>query len=314
MVEPTLGAFPVALAEMPFVEWAAAVVTRHSARSFTGAMVDPGALDRLERFATSLPGSQTARVVIVRELPERLFTGVVGSYGKVVGARSGLLVIGQENDLLCQEAAGYLGEAAILQAGAEGLDSCWVGGFFDRPLSQTLVDLAPGERVLAVSPLGQAQARPRAGERMLKRIVGAHKRRPVEEIAPGFDEESWPAWAAEGVRLARAAPSAVHRQPWPFRVDDDPARTSAHAGPTGAMTVSVVERGHSGSVSRRLDGGIAMLHFEVGARLMGAVGRWETLPAPDLARYRVTSWGALKNSTPNAPTTPNAARTTYPAV
>ena len=234
-------------------------------------------------------------MVIVRELPEGIFTGVVGSYGKVVGARSGLIVIGQENDPFCQESAGYLGEATILEANANGLDSCWVGGFFDRGLTERLVELSPGERVLAVSPLGYAQARPRTGERVLKRFVGAHKRRAIEEIAPGFDEEAWPAWAAEGVRLARAAPSAVNRQPWEFRLQTDaPATsayaeaTSAYAGPTGAVTISVTDRGHFGSISRRLDCGIAMLHFEVGARLMGGAGCWEMLEPPDLARYRVT--------------------------
>ena len=302
MVATASDALPVALADMPLAEWAAAVVARHSARTFTGAPAEAAVLERLERFTAGLPGRGTARVVIVRELPEGIFTGVVGSYGKVVGARSGLIVIGQENDPFCQESAGYLGEATILEANANGLDSCWVGGFFDRGLTERLVELSPGERVLAVSPLGYAQARPRTGERVLKRFVGAHKRRAIEEIAPGFDEEAWPAWAAEGVRLARAAPSAVNRQPWEFRLQTDARATSAYAettsayaeatsayaGPTGAVTISVTDRGHFGSISRRLDCGIAMLHFEVGARLMGGAGCWEMLEPPDLARYRVT--------------------------
>ena len=288
MVAAAFNALPVALADMPLAEWAAAVVVRHSARTFTGASVEAAVLERLERFTAGLPGRGTARVVIVRELPEGVFTGMVGSYGKVVGARSGLVVIGQEADPFCQESAGYLGEATILEANANGLDSCWVGGFFDRGLTERLVELSPGERVLAVSPLGLAQARPRTGERVLKRFVGAHKRRAIEEIAPGFDEETWPAWAAEGVRLARAAPSAVNRQPWEFRLATDAPATSAYAGPTGAVTVSVTDRGHFGSISRRLDCGIAMLHFEVGARLMGGAGGWEMLEPPDLALYRVT--------------------------
>jgi hypothetical protein len=35
-----------------------------------------------------------------------------------------------------------------------------------------------------------------------------------------------------------------------------------------------------------LDVGIAMLHIEVGARLMGASGAWEVLEAPDAALFR----------------------------
>jgi len=281
------GTLPVALQDMPVAEWAAAAVARHSARTFEDAP-HLSLLEHLERFTASLPGKETARVVIVRDLPASVFTGVIGNYGKVVGASSGLMVIGQEESPTFQEAAGYLGEAAILEAQANGLDSCWVGGFFDRSATERLVEMAPGERVLAVSPLGYAQARPRAGERMLKRFVGAHKRRPIQEIAPGFDDETWPAWAAEGVRLARVAPSAVNRQPWLFTLETQVSATASYAGPTGAVRISVTERGHFGSVSRRLDCGIAMLHFEVGAHLMGGMGRWEALEEPDVARYRVS--------------------------
>ncbi len=281
--------FPVALGDMPVAEWAAAIVVRRSTRTYDGRAAEPALLDGLETLAASLPGQDTARVAIVRDLPKDVFTGAIGSYGKVVGARSGLLVIGREDAPAVQESAGYVGEALILEATAKGLDSCWVGGFFDRKVSERLVALAPRERVLAVSPLGHAEARTRATEKMLKRIVGAHKRRPPEEIAVGYDEEAWPAWAAEGVRLARSAPSAVNRQPWQFRLEDDSTPTGSYAGPTGAVTLAATGKGHDGTVSRRLDCGIAMLHFEVGARLMGATGHWETLDPPDVARYRMAA-------------------------
>jgi hypothetical protein len=98
----------------------------------------------------------------------------------------------------------------------------------------------------------------------------------VTELAPGFDAERWPDWAAEGVRLARIAPSAVNRQPWRFDLEP------------GSVKVSVVARGAEGSISRLLDVGIAMLHFEVGARLMGASGTWQLLEPPDVARYHAT--------------------------
>ena len=263
-------------------------------------------------------------MVIVRELPEGIFTGVVGSYGKVVGARSGLIVIGQEGDPFCQESAGYLGEATILEANANGLDSCWVGGFFDRGLTEQLVTLSPGERVLAVSPLGLRPGSAAHGERVLKRFVGAHKRRAIEEIAPGFDEETWPAWAAEGVRLARAAPSAVNRQPWEFRLETDAPATSAYAGPTGAVD-------HIGHRQRtlRVDlpaPGLRHRHAPLRGRgptdgeqwALGDAGAARPRPLPGDAarrsRSRLTHGlgpsGARKNSTPTTPAAPKAARMT----
>ncbi|OFV84444.1 MAG: hypothetical protein A2W26_14245, partial [Acidobacteria bacterium RBG_16_64_8] len=184
---------PVALTEVPTAEWAAAIVARHSARTFTGREANPALLEPLERFCGGLPGGEVARVALVRGVPDALFTGIVGSYGRVVGATSALVMIGTETEPAAQECVGYLGEAVILEATSLGLGTCWVGGYFDRPLATELVALSSRERVLAVSPVGDALARPRAGERVLKRFVGAHKRKPVEEIALGFDLERWPA-------------------------------------------------------------------------------------------------------------------------
>jgi nitroreductase len=282
--------FTVALEGLPAAEWAAAVVARHSTRTFTGGAVDPGQLDRLEGFALGLPGIDTARVVVVKDVPNGVFTGFMGGYGRVIGAPSALVMVGSPADSSVQESVGYLGEAVILEATSLGLDTCWIAGFFDRELAEAIVELQPGERVLAVSPLGYGQPRPRAGERFLKRIVGAHKRRPIEEVAPGFDEERWPAWAAEGVRLARVAPSAVNRQPWSIQLltEEDPLTRPPEA--IGVL-ISAVDRGAEGSISRRLDCGIAMLHFEVGARLMGASGTWEVLAAPGVARYTISPAG-----------------------
>jgi hypothetical protein len=244
----------------------------------------------MERFVSGLPGLEIARVEVVRSVPDDVFTGFVGGYGKVKGAPSALVMIGNEGDPSVQESVGYLGEAAVLEATSLELDTCWVAGFFDRKLAETLVELLPAERVLAISPLGYGQPRPRAGERLLKRAVGAHKRRPIQDIAPGFDEERWPSWSTEGARLARLAPSAVNRQPWSIELltEADPLTRPPEA--IGAQ-ISVVERGAEGHVSRRLDCGIAMLHFEVGARLMGATGVWDLLDPPRVARYLVTDVG-----------------------
>lgn len=286
MTPETLGNLPVALKELPVSEWAAAVVIRHATRTFTGRAVDSELLEQLDLFSSGLPGRETARVVVTREVPNDLFTGFLGGYGRVMGAPSALVMIGNDTDARVQESLGYLGEAVMLQATALGLDTCWIAGFFDRKRAGTIADLSPGERIFAVSPLGHAQPRPRAGERFLKRVVGAHKRRPVEEIAPGFDDAHWPAWAAEGVRLARVAPSAANRQPWSFRLITE---TDPQIRPPVAIgvAISVVERGSEGNISRRLDCGISMLHFEIGARLMGASGTWEILAAPHVARYLV---------------------------
>ncbi|HEY5529701.1 MAG TPA: nitroreductase family protein [Thermoleophilia bacterium] len=271
---------PVALAELPVAEWAAAIDVRHSARTYTGDPVDATSIDGLVEFCAQLPGKEVARVVVAPVAPAAVFTGMVGGYGKVLDAPSALIMIGDEAAFAVEESVGYLGEAAILEATARDLGTCWVAGFFDRRIAAELVSLAPGERIFAISPIGHAKPRPRSSERMLKRIVGAHKRKPIEEVAPGFDAGIWPDWAAEGVRLAVIAPSAVNRQPWRFELEP---------GTADSVTVSIVEKGAEGRVPRRLDCGIAMLHFQVGSRVLGARGTWEILPSPQVARFRATT-------------------------
>ena len=154
MITPPAPGLPVALGDVPAAEWAAAIVVRHSARTFTGDAVDPAKLQQLELLCESLPAPEVARVVLVREVPDIVFTGFVGSYGRVLGAPSALLMIATESAPSFQESAGYLGEAVILEATSLGLGTCWIAGFFDRAVASTLVPLAPGERVLAISPVG----------------------------------------------------------------------------------------------------------------------------------------------------------------
>jgi nitroreductase len=258
------------------------------------------------------------RVEVIEHAPEKLFKGVVGGYGRVIKAPSAFLVIGREQQPAVQESMGYLGEAMVVQATALGLGTCWIGGFFDRDIASELTSLTEDERVFAVSPLGYTKERPRRGERLLKAAARSARRRPLDEVAPEFNPARWPEWAAEGVRLARIAPSAANRQPWRFDLaaggaenegPADPYRPSQTAGGAGQNTadargsaevtapagvaapasvvVSVVDRGVYSTISRLLDVGIAMLHFEVGARSRGATGSWQLLDPPAVARFSV---------------------------
>ncbi len=152
--------FPVAIAEMPLAEWASAITNRRSVRTFVDRAVDARTLAALRGFCEGLPGGQVARVVVLDEAPADLFTGlIVGSYGRVVGAGSALLVIGRTSERAVQESLGYLGEAAVLQATTLSLGTCWIAGSFDREVASRLTTLDADERVFAVSPLGYAQER-----------------------------------------------------------------------------------------------------------------------------------------------------------
>jgi len=259
--------------------WYDGIRGRMSRRRFDGSPVAPEALGRLQIMCREFQPRPLARLALVEAAPPELFTGLVGSYGAIKGALSAALFIASEDGQLD---AGYTGEALILEATRLGVDTCWLAGSFGKDLAQTLVDLDPGERVVAVTPLGRAAANIRLGERVVRGSVRAGARKPIEELAPTVTTEQWPAWAMTAVEAARLAPSGRNGQPWRFRIED------------GVLVMSGIPDPYW---TASFDYGIAMLHVDLGALKAGATGAWETgLETPDVARFRP----AIRPPTPNA--------------
>jgi hypothetical protein len=221
-------------------------------------------LDRIEETCRRASEGRSARAVLVRNAPQSIFTGVIGSYGKIVGAQSVLALVGTDDSGID---LGYVGESVILDATLAGLDTCWNAGFFNPKRVAILVDLAPEERVCAVSPLGYAAKAESGGERRLRSSVKADTRMAIAEIAPGCD--AWPAWAREAVEAVRVAPSGCNDQPWRLSFEE------------GSL---VLEAAPQVTFSAPIDFGIAMLHAELGALHAGVHGAWEMLSPTRLAK------------------------------
>jgi len=240
--------------------WLAAASERRSRRAFDGTAALPQTLDALAETCEGFRPFGDARVVLVSDPLVDPFKGVVGSYGKVTGAPHVLLVIAQERSAEAQAHAGYAGEAAILEATALGLDTCWIGGFFDPKKALRLTELGSGERIVAISPVGFAPKGLTGTERTMRSMAGSHKRKDLHAIAPGA--EQWPAWAKAAAECVRIAPSAVNRQPWRLRVED------------GTLVIARDNHFETPKVTKALDCGIAMLHAELGAFGAGVRGTW----------------------------------------
>jgi nitroreductase len=257
-------------------EWLAAVASRHSRRAYDMRPLDTATLDAIDEVCTNFRPYPDARVVLVRTPAVDVFTGLVGGYGKVKGTPHLLAFIGDERAEFVDQHLGFTGEAIVLEASARGVDTCWVAGFFKPSLAAQLVEMAPGERIFAVSPLGHGTAALGFAEKGMRSMSRAHRRRSVEQIAPSISA-GWPDWAVAAIETARLAPSAVNRQPWRFRID------------AGALVVAQDSTVETPKVTKRLDCGIAMLHAELGARATGADGAWRDLAqALDVARYVTT--------------------------
>jgi len=270
-------------------EWYDMIARRVSRRRFDERAVSAELREQLEVFCDGAcapaggPGSEIvepglvtapARVCLIDDPDRRLFTGIVGDYGKVVGTPlAAAFVAGGTGDDVSEEsqgAAGYLGEAFVLEATRLGLGTCWIAGTFDKERAARLLDLAHDERVVAVTPLGYPTTQQAGGERVLRTMVKASARISVDKLAPGILDGEWPQWAVSAVQAARLAPSGANRQPWRFRMAE------------GALVMRRADRLYW---TAPIDFGIARLHVELGALHAGVSGAWTQLPAPDVAAF-----------------------------
>jgi len=319
------------LPEAQTERWYAAIAGRHSRRSFQERPLTPQERDAMAAHCRTFRPFPAVRTVLLPEAPESLFAhrrddrptmsavgraymGIMGSYGRVTGAPAALAFAGlvapgaadarpdatdpgadssdtsrqsaprpDGSDFAIEELIGYVGEAAVLEATALGLDTCWVAGFFSPGLTESLIGAGTGETVFAVSPLGHAADALSGKEKYVFQMGRPKKRLKLEHMALGLLNKDWPHWAVDGIRAVQTAPSATNRQPWRFRLDGD--------------TVVLASNGpDSYGVSKRIDCGIAMLHFELGVRRAGRAGHWEppgTGDRLDVARWRPTAASTL---------------------
>jgi nitroreductase len=254
--------------------WYSAIHIRRSQRSYDPARpMEPELLDKLRTACTELQPFPSARAVLVQGSAAEVFKGAIGSYGKIKNAGAFIAFVGDMDCPNVQEQVGYTGEAIILQATVLGLSTCWVGGYFRRPVAAELARTGPSERVLAVAPVGYRAPKLTLEEQMQARFGLRHRRKPLSDLVAGLPMDRWPAWCTAALEAARLAPSAVNRQPWRFAVA--PAWITVSIG---GLPLDMV-------VSRRLDAGIAMLHLELGALSQDVRGHWEYLTRPEVARF-----------------------------
>jgi len=255
---------------LPVEAWYGAIFIRHSRRAYTGQFPEEEKIVRIEKVCREFRPFAEARAELVRSRPGQIFKGLIGQYGRVNDAPCYAAFIGDMSSPRVQEAAGYTGEGIILEAAALGLNTCWVGGFFRPEMVMHHIPLQENEKILSVTPIGYAIEKKGFSEKSLSVFARSHRRRTLGDLTDGSIPEPWMEKAIEAARLA---PSAVNRQPWRFHIKEN------------TVIVLTDNRRSSSPISKRLDCGIAMLHFELGARAAGVYGHWEFLDPPEVARF-----------------------------
>lgn len=261
--------------ELPVDSWYRALKIRHSRRLYTPGETDPENLDQIAHTCTHFNPFHGVRAVLIRRMGADIFRGLAGSFGKVKGASVYLAFLGNREVEGVEEKLGYLGEGLVLEATALGLSTCWVAGLFDPWVAAREINTGANEKIFAVTPLGYGAKEYSREEKIISTLLRSRRRKDLAQISRKNRRQKWPVWALAGLEAVRLAPSALNRQPWLFSMDKR------------GILLSMNKPGGHNHFSKRLDCGIAMLHFELAARANGVEGEWEMLPSPDVARYRV---------------------------
>ncbi|MCS7178482.1 MAG: nitroreductase family protein [Anaerolineae bacterium] len=247
-----------------------AIRVRRSTRRYTDRPVPDALLAHLLAFAAHTPHltDRPPRVTVVsgRERVARILARYLGVYGLVQGAPHLLVGLIPEDADQARLDLGYVLEAVVLEATRLGLATCWMTGSYHPERAADEVERRPGEMVAATVALGYAREDPlaRLHDGALRRLVGAHRRRPLEEIV--FDREWGMPWSPVGadsvleevLEGARLAPSAENRQPWRFVVE---------SGPPLALHLFL-------NRPSPIDAGIVMAHVALAGAEVGWRGRW----------------------------------------
>ncbi len=255
-----------------------AIHLRRSTRRYADRPVPDEALRHLLAFADQAPHltAPLCRVTIVngQERVARILSRYLGIYGLVQGAPHLLVGLVRETKTGAGELApalldlGYVLEQVVLEATRLGLATCWMTGSYHPERTADEVEREPGEIVAATVALGYARQDPlaRLHDGTIRRLVGAHRRKPLEEIVfagewgvPWSPEEADPV-LREVLECARLAPSAKNGQPWRFVVE---SRTEKP--PTLHLCLTA---------PAPIDAGIVMAHVALAAAEMGISGRW----------------------------------------
>lgn len=210
-----------------------AISDRHSVRNYQDLPISGDVIACLESMIGRINAEGELNMQLVTEEP-RAFRGVF-AYGKFHNVRNYIVVIGKKSPSL-DFRAGYWGELLVLYAQMLGLNTCWVGLSYSKiPGTYTL---SPGDKVVCYIALGYGLT-----------PGSTHRVKRVEQVSNASSET--PEWFFKGVEAALLAPTAINQQKFYFEyLGEDQIKAHRRFSPVGYT---------------RLDLGIAVRHFEIGA-------------------------------------------------
>lgn len=171
-----------------------------------------------------------------------------------------------------EQAFGYVLEKFELKAAELGIGTVFLAATIDRPAFEKAIDLAPGEVMPAVTPVGYPAKKRSTRESLMRKGVKSDSRLDFSQVFFRGDFQTPLSPEAAGdlrlpLEMVRLAPSATNKQPWRVVVTDG----AVHFFEQKARGYV---KPNTGDI-QKVDMGICMAHFELTARELGVPGGWE---------------------------------------
>ncbi len=248
---------------------------RVSSRSYDGVSIPEASLMKLKDYLATISTEAGIKVRFILENTSGMADGAgkkLGTYGIIAGANSFVIGIIDKNE---KDALrfGYLFEKIVLFATDLGLQTCWLGGTFNKNDFNKSIDIRENESIAIVSPVGTKKDKPRMLESAMRALVGANSRKPWRELF--FDGDIATPLLEDGVgqyavplEMVRLGPSASNKQPWRvIREGNDYHFFLCRTKGYGVMNFDM----------QKNDLGIAKCHFELTAHELCIAGEWREM-------------------------------------
>lgn len=216
----------------------------------------------------------------------------IGTYGFIKNPKGYLVGVGQNNKDAIVE-FGYIFHKIVLYATEMGLGTCWMGGTFDRHSFEKEIEMALGDFIPCVTPIGYPKDRQRLFDKALRYVVKADNKKPWEQLMYDGDfSKKLKKVDAERfvtpIEMVRIGPSASNKQPWRLVLSADREYVHFYIEHTPNYSIKL------GYDMQLLDMGIAMCQFELACQEVEVSGAWVKndpgLELPNQNYEYIVSW------------------------
>lgn len=263
--------------------------TRTSSRTYDGNQIDSELLRKLNETIDSINQEASIKVKFLiagKGDSNSNDNKKMGTYGVISGATTFIIGLLDKSETDAVE-FGYLFEKIILTATDLGLQTCWLGGTFNRNDFVEKANVGENEIIAIISPVGIKNAKSKIVEKAMRAVAGSDHRKSWNELFFNGDSSN-PLTKEEAgdysvpLEMVRLAPSASNKQPWriiktSYGYDFFLSRTKGY----GAL----------GFDMQKNDLGIAKCHFELATEELHLNGQWiilNNIDVPNEWEYIVT--------------------------